>query len=448
MRILDTTRQTMKNPAFALVLTLAVSGVLTGCGTGAGIVSGPTPMSGVALQGKVMGGQQPINGTTIQLYGAGVTGYGSAASPLVSAVVKTGADGSFSIAGDYTCTSGAQLVYLTATQGDAGSGNNANLALMAALGPCSGLASISFVNLNEVTTVGSVWALSPFMTGLAHIGTSATNITGLTNAFADVNTLVNIATGTAPGPSLPTGTTVPSSEIYTLANILAACINTNGGVAGTPTTNCGKLFSDVNPGTGSAPTDTVAAAMDIAQHPGSNVAALYAIPPAIGAAFPSGLSSQPNDFTVAVNFTAGSVVSAPVVLAADASGNIWIANSVVTGVTKLSHSGAPVAGSPFAASLSGAGAIAIDASGGPWIVNKIGNSVSRLTSSGSVVSGSPYNTAGYFSAPTGISFDTTGRAWVSNSGNNSVTVLNTSGVGFNYTPSGLTTPVGLAVSSH
>ena len=445
MRILHTTRQTMKRTAYALALTLVASAVLTGCG--AGTSSGPVSMAGVALKGKVMGGQQPISGATIQLYGAGSTGYGSGSAPLVSATVTTGADGSFNIAGDYTCTSGSQLTYLTATQGNTGSGNNANLSLMAALGPCSGLSSIGFVTINEVTTVGSVWALSPFMTGLSNVGSSATNVTGITNAFADVNTLVDIATGAAPGPSLPAGTTVPSAEIYTLANILAACVNTNGGVAGTPTTNCGKLFSGVNPGTGSAPTNTVAAAMDIAQHPGSNVAALYSIPPAIGAAFPSGLGSQPNDFTIAVNFTGGGI-SAPAALAADASGNIWIANGTGTAVTELSHSGAPATGSPFAASLSGASAIAIDTSGGPWIVNKTNNSVSRLTSSGSVVAGSPYNTAGYFSAPTGISFDTTGRAWVSNSSNNSVTVLNTSGAGTNYTPSGLATPVGLAVSSH
>ena len=445
MRTLHTTRQTMKRTAFALALTLVASGALTGCG--AGTASGPVPVAGVALKGKVMGGQQPISGATIQLYGAGSTGYGSASTPLVSSTVTTGADGSFNIAGDYTCTSGSQLTYLTATQGNTGSGNNANLALMAALGPCSGLSSIGFVTINEVTTVGSVWALSAFMTGLTNVGSSATNVTGITNAFADVNTLVDIAAGAAPGPSLPAGTTVPSAEIYTLANILAACVNTNGGVAGTPATNCGKLFSDVNPGAGSAPTNTVAAAMDIAQHPGSNVAALYAIPPAIGAAFPSGLGSQPNDFTIAVNFTGGGL-SAPVALAADASGNIWIANGTGTAVTEFSHSGAPATGSPFAASLSGASAIAIDISGGPWIVNKTNNSVSRLTSSGSVVAGSPYNTAGYFSAPTGISFDTTGRAWISNSSNNSVTVLNTSGVGVNYTPSGLATPVGLAVSSH
>jgi hypothetical protein len=442
MRIHHTTRQTMKRTSLAL--TLVVSGVLTGCG--AGTSSGPVSMEGAAFKGHVMGGQQPISGATIQLYGAGSTGYGSAATPLVASTIKTGSDGSFFIpAGAYTCTSGSQLVYLTATQGDAGSGNNPNLALLAALGPCSGISSIPFVMMNEVTTVASVWVLSPFMTGITTIGSSATNATGFTNAFADVNTLVDYTTGTAPGASLPAGTTVPSAEIYTLANILAACINSSGGVAGTPTTSCGKLFADVNPGTGSAPTDTVTAAMDIAQHPGSNVAALYAIAPATGAAFPSGLSSQPNDFTIAVNFTGGGI-SAPAALAADASGNIWIANSTGTAVSELSHSGEPVTGSPFAAGLSGASAIAIDTSGGPWIVNKTGNSVSRLTSSGAVVAGSPY-TSGNFSAPTGISFDTTGNAWVSNS-NNSVTVLNTSGTGVNYTPSGLATPVGLAVSSH
>jgi hypothetical protein len=445
MRILKTTRQTMERTTFVLALTLAASGILTGCGTGAGMSSGLGTVQGAAVHGNVHGGQQPIVGAILQLYAAGSSGYGSAATPLISSVVKTDSSGNFSIGGDFTCTSGSQLIYLTATQGDAGAGNNPNLALMVALGPCSDLGSIPFVWLNEVTTVASVWALSPFMTGFANVGAPMSNVTGLTNAFADTNTLVDITKGSSPGAALPAGTFVPSSEIYTLSNILASCVNSAGGAAGTPTTNCGKLFSSVNPGTGAAPSDTIAAAMDIAQHPGFNVGALYTLPGPDGAAFPSGLTLQPNDFTIAVNFTSGGI-SAPAALAADASGNVWVANGTGAAVTELSHSGTPVPGSPFAASLSGASAIAIDASGGPWITNKTGNSVSRLTSSGSVVAGSPYNTAGFFVAPTGIAFDLMGNAWISNSGDNSLSILNSAGAVQRHSPTGLSTPVSIGVN--
>jgi hypothetical protein len=79
--------------------------------------------------------------------------------------------------------------------------------------------------VNEVTTVSSIWTLSPFMTGVANIGTSTNNTTGLVNACATINKIGNIAPGALPGASLPSGATLPASEIDTLANILAACVN-------------------------------------------------------------------------------------------------------------------------------------------------------------------------------------------------------------------------------
>jgi streptogramin lyase len=325
--------------------------------------------------------------------------------------------------------------------GNSAAGANANIGLMAALGPCSGLSSISSVAVNEITTVGSVWALSPFMSSPLDIGASATNATGLANAFADVNTLINIQTGVAPGPGLPSGATAPVSEINALGNILRACINSTGGVAGDGSA-CGNLFKYAN--TGTAPTDTVTAAMNIAQHPGLNTASLFALNSA-SAPFQPSLTSAPNDFTIAVSYAAGGL-STPSALAVDQSGNVWVANKTGNTVTEMSHTGALLSGtSGYAASLNAPSAIAIDTSGGAWIVNQGNNTVSRISSSGGVVSGTPY-TGISLTSPTGIAFDNSGNAWISNA--TSVSEVTSAGVLVkNYTASGVTAGVGIGVDS-
>ena len=112
---------------------------------------------------------------------------------------------------------------------------------MVGLGTCGGTDLNNFINVNELTTVASVWALAPFMTGIANIGSSSTNAAGLANAFAAINELVNTANGTIPGPALPTGATLPTTEINTLGDILEQCINSGGGVEGDGSA-CGNLF--------------------------------------------------------------------------------------------------------------------------------------------------------------------------------------------------------------
>ena len=435
-------------PKLAIATALSVIlGVLVGCGSG-NFLTAPTKIQGSALQGKVFGGQQPVIGATIQLYAASVSGYASAASPLIASSVTSGNDGSFSITGTYTCPSASSLVYITASQGNPGSSNNPNLAMMAALGPCGNLSSSTFVFIDEVTTVGSVWALSPFMTGSANVGSTASNVIGLTNAFADVNTLVNTATGVAPGPALPSGASVSEAEIDTLADILATCINSGGGTAGDGSA-CGSLFAAANPGgtPGSAPTNTITAAMNIAQHPTLNIGSLYALVAAT-APFQPTLASQPNDFTIAVNFTGGNL-SSPSALASDSSGNVWVANSSGNTVTEFSHTGAVLSGSGYTGSLNAPSAIAIDAAGNVWVANKGNNTVSKLTSTGSVASGSPY-TGGSMNLPAGIAFDSNGDAWISNSGSASVTEINSTGSSIvNFTGgSAITVPIGIAASPH
>ena len=240
------TKQARKTQtAIATVLLSAAGLVLAGCSGLDATTSVTTPVTvpEMSLHGTMHGGQQPISNATLQLYAAGSTGYGSAypytsgSSLLGTHVVKTDINGGFNISGDYTCPSSTTEVYLVGTGGNPGPSSpaNANIALMAALGPCGNLNGSTNVVINEITTVASVWALSPSMTGIANLGTSSTNLQGLTNAFATVNQLANIGTGSVSGPALPLGapmSAITVQKINTLADLLAACINSGGGVAG------------------------------------------------------------------------------------------------------------------------------------------------------------------------------------------------------------------------
>jgi hypothetical protein len=385
---------------------LAVALPLTGCGIGGSAVSsGPVQVTGLAVSGKVHGGQSPVKTSTVQLYAAGTTGYGSAASLLAS--TSTDSNGNFSITTPYTCPSGGQI-FITATQGDSGNGNNPNLAMMSALGTCPVTSAV--VNINEVTTVATVWALAPFMTGPTNIGSPSTTqaLNGIAAAFADVNTLVNVPTGSSPGQAAPANATVPTALIYTLANIISSCVNSSGGLAG-QMNNCGALFTDTT--IGAAPTDTITAAMNIAQHPGTNVQNIYGLA-ATAPPFQTGLSTQPSDFTMAVTFTGN--MSAPSALAADASGNIWIANKTSNTVTELSQNGTLLSGAGYVNHLNAPTAVAFDSLNNLWITNSGNNTLSVISGNIPLAANlSPFS-GGSMSSPTGIAFDSQGHGWVTN----------------------------------
>jgi hypothetical protein len=198
--------------------------LMTGCaGLNSGSPAAPVSLSVAGLHGKVHGGQQPISNATIQLWQVGTTGYGMGAMPLIAATVLTGPDGSFNITGDYSCTSGTQ-VYITAIGGDPGAGTNTAAANMAGLGLCDVLGPSTFISMDETTTVGAVWALSPFMNG-TNVGAPLSNQAGLASAFADISQIVDNSQGSTPGPALPITAVAPTTEINTLADLLAACIN-------------------------------------------------------------------------------------------------------------------------------------------------------------------------------------------------------------------------------
>ena len=187
------------------------------------------------LTGQVHGGAQPVVGATIQLYAVSTTGDGTPATPLISTKVVTNAQGDFSITGDYVCPASTSPVYLTATGGDPGLAagtNNTALALMAALGECGSLSASTYITVNEVTTVASIWPLAPFANAYAQIGSSTADAQELGAAFDQVQELDNTSTGAMPGPLLPPGYASPIATINTLADILGACVNSTGGVAG------------------------------------------------------------------------------------------------------------------------------------------------------------------------------------------------------------------------
>ena len=282
-------------------LLLPLLALLAGCSTSSGrfaLRPSVTPSSG--LRGSLHGGQQPVAGASLQLYAVGSTGDGSASTLISNIAVTTTQDGSFDLTGTYTCPSSTTFIYLLATGGNPGlppPATNPNSAFLVALGQCGNPTNITFINVNEVTTVAAVYALAPFMTLTTAIGSTTADTQALADAFALAWEFASVTTGTTPGTNVPSGTTVPSAQINTLANLISACVNSSGGTSG-DTSLCGQLFALTTPSGGfTAPSNTVSALRYLALNPGLNTAALYALIPA-AAPFQPTIAQQPPDFGV------------------------------------------------------------------------------------------------------------------------------------------------------
>ena len=145
--------------------------------------------------------------------------------------VTTASDGTFTITGDYTCPSPASPVNLYARSGNAGSGTNSGIGLLAAVGTCPAdgtLSSSLYVEINEVSTIATAYALAGYIQPASSepppLNSSGSTLaqTGIANAFATVPNLETLGTGEALATTPAGNGTVPQSEINTLANILAA----------------------------------------------------------------------------------------------------------------------------------------------------------------------------------------------------------------------------------
>ncbi len=453
------TPRVIKSALTALAAT-GLALVAAGCSSGMYTPVQQNYRPGAVMTGTAMGGRQPINGGTVQLYAAGTSSLKSAATPLITSAlttsaggtgvypVLTNANGSFTITGDYACpvSNIHAPVYLTITGGDAGSGSNPYLGLMIALGDCTALQTNKpYLFVNEITTVAGAYALSPFMgQGAAgYTNVSGPVLSGVNNAFTTAGVLANTG-GATPG-TVAANSTVSSSTIISLANALAYCINSTGNT-------CSGLFSAATPTGGTAPTDTITAAANIASSPGSNVNGIWNQIQSVGAPWSGGLAQQPQDWSVTVKYTDPSLAS-PYGVAVDASGNAWITNEGGFSVTEIAPGGTVLSGS---SGYTGSNAlvapqgIAIDKNGAVWIANTAANNVVQLSGS----NGSLMNTyaSSNISGPVAVAIDSNNTAWVANYVGNSITSITTTGsIGSALTGSGtagtLNAPLGIAVDA-
>jgi hypothetical protein len=402
--------------------------------------------SGTALRGSVHGGQNPIAGAHVYLYAINTNGYGgpgiapsstNASVSLLRSGTGTTQDGSghyyvttdqygnFAITSDYSCPSNYAHAYFYAVGGDSGSGANSAITLIAPAQACNTSAT---TDINEVSTIATAYSYAGLASDPLHIASSNTALaaTGVTNATNNIANLEDISMSTALATTPGTNGTVPQTEINTLANILAACVNSTGPTS----TQCTTLFSNAA-SSASVTADTATAALNIAHNPASSstvVGNLYGLQTPTSP-FQPPLTSVPNDFTIAISYTGGGLNS-PVPLAIDASGDVWVGNTAsgANSVSEFSPVGAVITGSPF----SGGGiddpySIAIDSSGHLWTANVTPNSLSELSSAGAPISTSAGYTAGGLNAPYQLAFDSLGHVWVVNNVGSSLSEFSSTG---------------------
>ena len=283
---------------FAIIVPATAMSVLSLAGCATSATNGPsTPMGPVShtVSGSVHGGQQPVTGSTIALYAAGKSGLFSQPRSMLTSSVITDSLGNFDITGKYQCQP-ADQVYIVAAGGNAGSGENGSLVLMAALGPCSDLSASTFIVINEVTTVASAFALTGFMNSIQEVGADYSvpaQAHALAAAFADVKTLVDVSQGFALQTSTGNGI-VPFATINSLADSMSACVN-----ATALSPSCINLFSFTLGFHTGPPQDTTQAVINLAKAPAGNAAAIWLLAPANPPFLPT-LTSAPSTYAIVV----------------------------------------------------------------------------------------------------------------------------------------------------
>lgn len=275
---------------------------------------------------------------------------------------------------------------------------------MVPLGVCSSVSAATQVVMNEAVTVASVAALQQFFNPATRsIGSSssAMSMQALLDAAATVKNMVDVSQGIARATTLTnsggynvssvTITVTPeTAKIYTMANILAACVNSTS----SSSSACTTLFNSAvptNPTYTSQPsvtfataTDTLMAVYYMLTNPTSGAAAsndatnLNAL---MGLQLPTSpfqpaLTSTPTDWTIGIRYDAGNVANCGSAkflsyvyhVSVDASGNIWgVSNTAGQGVFQLSPTGTPMTCALNGVSSFGFSSSTIDPAGNLWV---------------------------------------------------------------------------------
>jgi len=386
------------------------------------------------IEGRVEGGGEPIAGADVTLWLAGP------AAPRRLAETRTKDDGSFDLTmgGE---NGGAGVLYLIARHGEAraGAGKEPNpaIALMATLGT----ALPQRVTINELTTVASAWTAVQFLNGTALSG----NALGLRIAAGNVPNLVDLQTGGL-GPviqdPLNSSQTPTLAKFNTLGILLSACIKTARG--------CGKLFEAATPPGGTAPTDTLSAAQNIARYPWHQPEKLFALldefyPVPAGkrwreVPFIPYLNFAPRAWTLSLVYAGGGLNSLGGI-AIDGEGNLWADDNFLVGaqstifasfgggLSKLAPNGKPL--SPMTTGFRGGGidgpgfGIAISADDKVWATSLAGKNISVFDrKTGRPLSpGSGYSFGGQLGEMQGIIVTPSGDVWALDNGKSQIVYL-------------------------
>ncbi len=370
----------------------------------AAFISAPA-LSTEIMKGRVEVGGAPISGADVTLFLAG------SGAPEKLAEAMTNDEGSY----DLTLADGKDgggVLYLIAAGGksklSSGNGPNPAITLMATLGT----KAPQRATINELTTVASAWTGAQFLDGTVMSGDAL----GLSIAAGNVSNLVNLETGGL-GPVIEDG--LNSSETTTLAKLNTLGILLTACVTEKPDA-CDKLFAAATPPGGAAPTNTLAAAQNIARFPWHNANRLFGLldefyPVPAGkrwreVALIPYLNFAPSSWTLSLVYSGGGYNGVGGI-AIDGEGNMWSANNFLVGgqttifdwvgggISKFAPNGKPL--SPMITGFRGGGVdsagwgIAVSGDDKVWVTSIIGSTISVFDRE----SGKP------LSPETGYSFD-------------------------------------------
>lgn len=213
-------------------------------------------------------------------------------------------------------TGGKAGTFSTPTAPTATVGATATLALLSSTATTSGTIDVSLAGASaQSTTVSAVNA--------------ATLATDITSAFTALGV-------TATASSNVVTVTGPAGTLNTLS---FAGSSFTAGTVGDGST-CGTLFAATTPTGGTAPTNTLQAALNIAHYPTHNVSAIFGLASA-NPAFNPAIPAAPNDFTISIVYPQGNGATSgsngllyPYHLALDANDTVYVMNANASSTTQ------------------------------------------------------------------------------------------------------------------